>query len=188
MNRKKFIFILLFILIIVSCKQKQISNPNLFCISCDFEDSFYQKDTNYFYRAIFDLDTTINKNDFYSQLSIMYNTFGRVVVNFDDSCQGEAFLVFNDNEIDSPQEIMNKKNIIKGLYSYTKSKLFFRCNFNKDKVEKITKKFWKTCEYMNDKDFELLRNELDKYALTLPKCDTCYINPTDKNRMLIHCD
>jgi hypothetical protein len=188
MNRKKNIFILQFILIIVSCNEKQKSNPNLFCISCDFNDRFYQKDTNYFFKAITDLDTTVNKNDFYSQLSIIYNTTGRVVVNFDDSCQGELFLVFNDNEIDSPKEIMNKKNIIKGLYSYTKSKLFFRCNFNEDKVENIAKKYWKSCNNMSDKDFDLIRKELDNYALTLPKCDTCYTNPIDKTKIKIHCN
>ena len=141
MNRKINIYIALIIFTIVSCKEKQLSNPDLFCISCDFNDSFYQKDTNYFYKAIYHLDTTTNKDDFYSKLSIIYNTIGRVVVNFDDSCQGEKFLVFNDNEIDSPNEIMNKKNIINGLHSYTKSKFFFRCNFDKDKIERITKKY-----------------------------------------------
>lgn len=142
-----------------------------------FEKSWNEKDTCAVIKYISILDTVRDKNDFYAGVSDFQAKAGPVVLSFAEECQNEKYLGFYDLIIDSPIEELNKNNVMLGLKYYCKSKLFLKCNYEYDSISAIKHKYWKRCEVMSDLDFEVLVKEYDRYALTLPLKDSCFVIP-----------
>ena len=143
------------------------------------KQAWLKSDTIFFKNFIKKLEKETNKNSFYSNLTDFYALSNRVIIAFDDSCQGEKHFIFNDLIIDSSKEKMNKLNVINGLKTYMKSKLLFHCNLNSDTLEHILNIKWKKCDIMNEKDLESLLLSYNTYAKNLPKCDTCSVTVMD---------
>jgi len=149
--------------------------------------AWIEADTMYLENYINTLANEKDKNIFYSELTDFYSMSNRVIIAFDDSCQGENHFVFNDLVIDSNKELMNKDNAINGLKTYMKSKLLFRCNLKEDSLESILNTTWKKCKLMTEKDFEALLLRYNNYANTLTNCDTCEHSLLDSTISYIRC-
>jgi hypothetical protein len=176
-----FLYAVLFLILnscnIKSAKKNDYNEGKYLFIWDDFIDHWNNRDTNYIKKCIDVLDTTTNRSDFYSELSTFYNKSGRVIGG-SDSCQGG---------VNSSKEAANRINIVRGLRAYSRSRLFLRCQTDDNSIEKIIQDNWKYCEYMTDSDFIKLTVEFDRYASSLPVCDTCDINYDRSRRVIINC-
>jgi hypothetical protein len=163
--------------LLFSCSNRNHENAHsinwYFTNTEPMKNAWLNTDTTFFQNYIRELEREADKNVFYSKLCDFYFLSGRVIIAFDDSCQGEKHHIYNDLIIDSGNEVMNKFNAINGLKTYMKSKLLFRCNLNSDTLERILNINWKKCELMIDNDFDIILDQYNNYATGLSKCDTC---------------
>ncbi len=137
--------------------------------------AWIDSDTSYFLKYLDNLELENNKNTFYSKLSSMYGRTGSYIPEYNEECQGEKFLIFKDNLIDSDIERMNRSNAVKGMRAYLMSELCFSCVFEKQKVQYIHSKFWRDCQWMNDNDFDSIVEAYNQIAIGLDSVQECNV-------------
>jgi hypothetical protein len=164
-----------------SCEVKTRTEDHLGKLISSNNDlvAWMNADTNYFKLELGRLENVDDKNEFYGRLLDIYGYTDRVIVPFEESCQGELHHVYNDLEIDSDLERMNQRNAIIGLRNYFNSSLAFKCNLNGDSLKNILNACWPNCRPFTTNDSIRLLERFNNYGNIVDNLRPCTIQYFD---------